>query len=112
MSTSALDRECVERLLAVTRRMSAAAAASDWTEVARGDAERRELLASAADARGEAPSGSLVRTLREADDALLARAREARATLGERTRHNRAERDVCRTYADVMRSVGAGGADG
>lgn len=111
MSGGALDRHTAETLLALTARMNAAAAASDWDEVARHDVERRSLLdrGPLPETIDDAVPDTLARALRDADEELLARAREARAALGERSRHQRAERDVCRTYADIMRSVGAGG---
>ena len=111
MSGGALDRRTAETLLALTARMNAAAAASDWDEVARGDVERRSLLdrGPLPEALDEAVPTALAQALRDADGELLARAREARAALGERSRHRRNERDVCRTYADIMRSVGASG---
>ena len=116
MNGHALDRATAESLLALTRRMSAAASEADWDRVAAHDTERRELLAGGSGAtdgeRFVAPSPSLVEALREADRQLLERTREARTALGERTRRARTERDVCRTYADVMRSVGSTGAGG
>ena len=116
MSESALDRATAESLLALTRRMSAAAGEADWDGVAADDARRRTLLAGGAGTtdgeRARAPSPSLVEALREADRELLERTREARSALGERTRRTRTERDVCRTYADVMRGVGSAGTGG
>ena len=116
MSGSALDRRTAESLLELTRRMDAAAAAADWDRVAAHDDERRALLANGTGLPDETSATDLpvelVDALREADRALLARAREARASLGERTSRTRAERDVCRTYADVMQNVGARGTHG